>query len=95
MTKRELWWTKQWNFVIIYNFVIKVSLVLVFNINNLQISHLREQGMCLWNTDAPGGKKSKYGKNLSKSYILIEPTPGHVMLVKCKQPIDELTVQVW
>ena len=44
----------------------------------------------------PAATKSKYGKNLSKSYILTPPHPlEHVMSVKCKQPIDELTVQVW
>ena len=37
----------------------------------------------------------KYGK-ISKSQILTPPHPqGHVMLVKCEQPLDELTVQVW
>ena len=30
----------------------------------------------------------------SKSYILTQPDPqGHVMSVKCEQPLDELTVQ--
>ena len=48
------------------------------------------------NTDAPAARKSKYGKNLSKSYILTPPQPqGHVMTVKCEESIDELTVQVW
>ena len=51
--------------------------------------------MCLWNTDAPGSNKVKYGK-ISKSYILTQPDPqGHVMSVKCEEPIDELTLQVW
>ena len=32
----------------------------------------------------------------SKSYILTPPHPqGHGMSVKCEEPIDELTVQVW
>ena len=32
----------------------------------------------------------------SKSYILTPPHPqGHVMSVRCEEPIDELTVQVW
>ena len=40
--------------------------------------------------------KSKYGKNLFESYILTPPHPqGHVMSVKCEEPIDEFTVQVW
>ena len=31
----------------------------------------------------------------SKSYVLTPPYPqGHVMSVKCEEPIDELTVQV-
>ena len=53
--------------------------------------------MCLWNTDAPGGNKvEKNMAKISKSYILTPPHPqGHVMSVKCEQPIDELTVQVW
>ena len=39
--------------------------------------------------------KSKYCKNLSKSYILTPPHPQwHVMSMKCEQPIDELTFQV-
>ena len=51
--------------------------------------------MCLWNMDAPGGTKSKYGK-ISTSYILTPPYPqGHEMSLKCEQPLDELTVQVW
>ena len=33
---------------------------------------------------------------ISKSYILTLPHPqGRVMSVKCEQPLDELTVQVW
>ena len=33
---------------------------------------------------------------ISKSYILTPPHPqGHVMSVKCEQPLDELKVQVW
>ena len=33
---------------------------------------------------------------ISKSYILTPPHPqGHMMSVKCEEPIDELTVQVW
>ena len=31
-----------------------------------------------------------------KSYILTHPTPqGHGMSVKCEEPLNELTVQVW
>ena len=33
---------------------------------------------------------------ICKSYILILPYPqGHVMSVKCEEPIDQLTVQIW
>ena len=43
----------------------------------------------------PAATMLKYGK-ISKSYILTPPHPqGHVMSVKCEEPIDELTVQVW
>ena len=39
--------------------------------------------------------KSNMAK-ISKSYILRPPHPqGHVMSVKCEEPIEELTVQVW
>ena len=40
-------------------------------------------------------QNQKYGK-ISKSQILTPSHPqGHVMSVKCEQPLDELTVQVW
>ena len=43
----------------------------------------------------PAATKSNMA-NISKSYILTPPRPqGHVMSVKCEEPIDELTVQVW
>ena len=32
---------------------------------------------------------------MSKSFILTRPTQGHLMSVKCEEPIDELAVQVW
>ena len=54
-----------------------------------------ELDMCFWNTDDPGGNKVKIWLN-SKFHILTLPDPqGHGMSVKCEQPIDELTVQVW
>ena len=44
--------------------------------------------MCLWNTDAPVGKKSQNMAKISKSYILTPPHPqGHGMSVKCEQPL--------
>ena len=43
----------------------------------------------------PAATKSKYGK-IFKSYILTPPNPqGYGMSVKCEEPTDELTVQVW
>ena len=44
----------------------------------------------------PRRQQSQTMEKFSKSYILTPPHPqGHVMSVKCEQPIDELTVQVW
>ena len=45
----------------------------------------------------PAATKSKYmyGKNLLVLYFDPAPSQGHVMSVKCEEPIDELTVQVW
>ena len=44
----------------------------------------------------PRRQQSRNMAKISKSYILNPTHPqGHVMSVKCEQPIDELTVQVW
>ena len=43
----------------------------------------------------PVATKSKYGKNPLVLYFDPSPPPGNVMSVKCEEPIDELTVQVW
>ena len=44
----------------------------------------------------PRRQQSHTMPKISKSYILTPPHPqGHVMSVKCEQPLDELTVQVW
>ena len=44
----------------------------------------------------PWRRQSQTMAKISKSYILNPPHPqGHVMSVKCEQPLDELTVQVW
>ena len=41
-------------------------------------------------------QQSQTMAKISKSYILTPPhLQGHVMSVKCEQPLDELTVQVW
>ena len=54
-----------------------------------------ELDMCLWKRDARG-RNSQNTAKISKSYILTPPHPQmHVMSVKCEEPIDELTVQVW
>ena len=49
--------------------------------------------------DAPGGYSQNVAKSL-KSYIFTPPIPqGHVMSLKCEQPLDELKspnlVTVW
>ena len=47
--------------------------------------------MCLWYMYSPRDKKVKI-----KSYIKTLSHPqGHVMSVKCEQPLDELTPRVW
>ena len=44
----------------------------------------------------PRRQQSQNMAKISKSYILTPPHPqGQVMSVKCEEPIDELTVQVW
>ena len=44
----------------------------------------------------PRRQQSQTMAKISKSYILTPPHPqGHVMSVKCEQPLDELTVQGW
>ena len=44
----------------------------------------------------PRRQQSRNMAKISKSYILTPPHPqGHMMSVKCEQPIHELTVQVW
>ena len=44
----------------------------------------------------PRRQQSQTMEKISQSYILTPPHPqGHVMSVKCEQPLDELTVQVW
>ena len=43
----------------------------------------------------PQRQQSQNMAKISKSYILTQPLlQGHVMSVKCEEPIDELTVQV-
>ena len=39
--------------------------------------------------------KSKYGKNLEVLHFDPAPPQGHGMSVKCEEPLDELTVQIW
>ena len=44
----------------------------------------------------PRRQQSQNMAKIYQSYILTPPHPqGHVMSVKCEEPIDELTVQVW
>ena len=67
---------------------------LYFCVKNL-ISFI-EQEMCLWNMDAPHGNKVKLWQKFLSPTFLPRPAPkGHMISVKCEQPLDELTVQVW
>ena len=62
----------------------------------LQLVAFMKLDICLWNTDAPRQQQSQNMAKISKSYILTLPHPqGHVKSVKCEEPIDEPTVQVW
>ena len=46
--------------------------------------------------ESPRRQQSQTMAKISMSYILTPPHPqGHVMSVKCEQPLDELTVHVW
>ena len=57
---------------------------------NLKTRHVFVKHGC------PRRQQSQTMAKISKSYILTPPQPqGHVMSVKCEQPLDELTVQVW
>ena len=58
--------------LLLWSFVIDLKLdhIIYPNIHIMKWTHSlnfplsnREQDMCLWNTDAPGGNKVKYGKN--------------------------------
>ena len=61
---------------------------------NINLPHV-ELDMCLWNMDAPGGNKVKlWQKSLSPTFWPAPPQ-GHGMSVKCEEPVDEATVQVW
>ena len=50
----------------------------------------------MYHVQCTGKKKNKNKNKISKSYISTLPQPrGHGMSVKCEEPIDELTFQVW
>ena len=53
-----------------------------------------ENKTCVCETRMPWETTVKIWQKSLKSYIFT-PTQGHVMSVKCGEPIDELTVQVW
>ena len=56
---------------------------------------VKKLDMCLRNMDAPGRNNVKiWQKSLSPTFYPAPP-PGHLMSMKCEDPIDELTVQVW
>ena len=72
-----------------------LTLYFTLKSNKRYYRHVYKLDMSLWNTDASGGNKVKLWQK-SLSYILTSSHPqGHVMSVKCEQPLDELTVQVW
>ena len=49
---------------------------------------------CVCETQMPPvATKSKYDKKVL--HFDLAPPQGHVMSVKCEEPIEELTVQVW
>ena len=59
------------------------------------ISALKQNWTCVFETRMPpAATKSKYGKNLEVLHFNQPRPQGHVMSVKCEEPIDELTVQV-
>ena len=60
-------------------------------ITTVQIRHV----LILWKTDAPGGNKAEICQTSLTPIFWPRQPQGHVMSVKCDEPIDELTVQVW
>ena len=60
-----------------------------FNQKTLKIRRVCETRM------PPPATKSKYGKNFEVLYFDLPHPQGHVMSVKCEEPIDKFTVQVW
>ena len=57
---------------------------------NIQTRHVFVKHGC------PRLQQSQNMAKISKSYILTPPhLQGHVVSAKCKEPIDELTIQVW
>ena len=53
----------------------------------------KKQDMCLHG--CPRWQQSQNMEKISKSNILTQPHPqGHVMSLKCEEPIDEATVRL-
>ena len=82
--------------------VLQSSLVIKNSMHEWNINpiHFQSQSLCEKNVfvkhRCPRWQQSQTMANISKSYILTPPHPqGHVMSVKCEQPLDELKVQVW
>ena len=46
-------------------------------------------------TDTPGGSKVTILQNLLVLHFTLPLPLGHVMLVRCEQPFDEFTIEVW
>ena len=66
------------------NFVCYLPFRLVIKTRHVFVKH-----GCPWR------QQSQNMAKISKSFILTPPHPqGHVVSVKCEEPIDELTVQV-
>ena len=67
-----------------------VRYTLVDSALGLQVRSQNKLDMCLW------FKVKIWQKSVSPTFWPCPPHPkGHVMLVKCEEPIDELIVQVW
>ena len=71
----------------------KVNVTWLLNLSRIKANKTRHVFV---KHGCPRQQQSRNMAKISKSYILTTPHPqGHVMSVKCEQPIDELTVQVW
>ena len=64
--------------------------------SNIKVKVIRSTRHVFVKQECPRRQQSQNMAKIFKSYILTPPRPqGHEMSVKCEEPIDELTVQVW